>query len=59
MTAGADVVAPALADFRRKPQFGFSDCLIVAVARRAGQLPLGTFDRDHGRLDGASTLKGA
>jgi predicted nucleic-acid-binding protein len=51
-----DVVAKALHHFRRKPALGFSDCLILEVARRAGHLPLGTFDRSRGRLDGAQRL---
>lgn len=53
-----DVVALALAHLQKKPTLGFSDCLILEIARKAGHLPLGTFDRDLGRLDGASRLKG-
>jgi predicted nucleic-acid-binding protein len=52
----ADVVVGALARFRRRPALGFSDCLMLEVARKAGHLPLGTFDRDLGRLEGAETL---
>jgi predicted nucleic-acid-binding protein len=52
----ADAVAAALEHFRRYPGLGFSDCLIVEAARRAGHLPLGTFDQDLGRLDGAQAL---
>jgi predicted nucleic-acid-binding protein len=52
-----DVVASALAHFHKKPALGFSDCLILEVARKAGHLPVGTFDRDLGRLDGATRLK--
>ena len=48
-----DVVTAALAHFRRKPSLGFSDCLVLEIARKAGHLPLGTFDRDLGKLDGA------
>src|SRR5215212_6317137 len=44
----ADVVAAAVAQLRKKPTLGFSDCLILEVARRAGHLPLGTFDRQLG-----------
>jgi predicted nucleic-acid-binding protein len=51
-----DVVAAALESFRQRPALGFSDCLILEVARRAGHLPLGTFDRDLGKLDGAHRL---
>lgn len=52
-----DVVALALDHLQRKPALGFSDCLILEIARKAGHLPLGTFDRDFGRLDGVSKLK--
>jgi predicted nucleic-acid-binding protein len=51
-----DVVAKALEHFRKKPSLGFSDCLILEVARRAGHLPLGTFDRTLAKLDGAERL---
>ena len=27
-------------------------CLVLALARRAGHLPLGTFDRELAKLDG-------
>src|SRR5689334_21493634 len=40
-----DVVAAALEQYRRKPSLGFADCLILEVARKAGHLPLGTFDK--------------
>lgn len=53
-----DVVALALLFFERKPALGFSDCLILETARKAGHLPLGTFDRDLGRLEDAIRLKG-
>lgn len=49
----ADVVTAALARFRHKPSLGFSDCLVLEIARKAGHVPLGTFDRDLGKLDGA------
>jgi predicted nucleic-acid-binding protein len=52
----ADVVNSALDQFRRRPALGFSDCLILEVARKAGHLPLGTFDRDLGKLEGANRL---
>ncbi len=51
-----DVVAAALAQYRKKPGLGFSDCLVLEVARRSGNLPLGTFDHDLGKLDGAQRL---
>jgi predicted nucleic-acid-binding protein len=51
-----DSVAAALGHFRRRPALGFSDCLILEVARKAGHLPLGTFDRDLGKLAGTQRL---
>lgn len=52
----AETVAAALEHYRKKPALGFSDCLVLEVARRAGHLPLGTFDRDLARLEGARKL---
>jgi len=52
----ADVVAAALDQFRKHPALGFSDCLILEVARKAGHLPLGTFDRGFGKLTGTQKL---
>jgi predicted nucleic-acid-binding protein len=51
-----DVVAAALDKFRTRPAVGFSDCLMLEIARRAGHLPLGTFDRNLSRLEGAYKL---
>jgi predicted nucleic-acid-binding protein len=51
-----EAVAAALETFRRRPALGFSDCLLVELARKAGHLPLGTFDRDLSKLDGATRL---
>ena len=48
-----DVVSAALGRLRARPSLGFSDCLLVELARKAGHLPLGTFDRDLAKLDGA------
>jgi len=52
----ADAVAAALEQYRKKPAVSFSDCLVLEVARKAGHLPLGTFDRDLAKLDGAQRL---
>jgi predicted nucleic-acid-binding protein len=52
----ADVVERALSQFRARPALGFSDCLVLEVARKAGHLPLGTFDRGLSRLEGAERL---
>jgi predicted nucleic-acid-binding protein len=51
-----EVVANALEHFRRRPALGFSDCLILEIARRAGHLPLGSFDRALGRLPDVERL---
>ena len=52
----SEVVSAALEHFQKKPALGFSDCLLFEVARKAGHLPVGTFDRDLGRLHGAERL---
>jgi predicted nucleic-acid-binding protein len=52
----AEVVAAAVAQFRKKPTLGFSDCLIVEAARKAGYTPVGTFDRELGKLDDVQRL---
>ena len=52
----SDTVARALALFRDRPALGFSDCLVLEVARAAGHLPLGTFDRDLAARDGAARI---
>lgn len=51
-----DVVAAALKNFRLKPALGFSDCMLLELARKAGHLPLGTFDRALGKLEGVQAL---
>jgi predicted nucleic acid-binding protein len=51
-----EVVASALSLLRRHSRLGFSDCLMLATARAAGHEPLGTFDRDLARADGAIKL---
>lgn len=53
---GSEVVAYALERFRKRPALGFSDCLMLEAARKAGHLPLGTFDRVLGKLEGAEKL---
>jgi predicted nucleic-acid-binding protein len=52
----ADVVGRALEVFRSRPPLGFSDCLVLEIARKAGHLPLGTFDRQLSRFEGAERL---
>jgi predicted nucleic-acid-binding protein len=50
------VVEAALEQFRKRPALGFSDCLVVEIARKAGHLPLGSFYRDLARLPGVERL---
>jgi predicted nucleic-acid-binding protein len=52
----ADAVAEALDHYRRRPALSFSDCLVLEVARKAGNLPLGTFDRELAKLEGVQKL---
>ena len=52
----ADVVASAVRLFRKRPVLGFSDCLVLEIARKAGHLPLGTLDRELSKLDGAERI---
>jgi predicted nucleic-acid-binding protein len=53
----ADVVADALELFRSRPNLGFSDCLMLNLARKSGYLPLGTFDRNLAPIEGARKLR--
>ena len=53
----SDVVAAAIESFRKRPSLGFSDCLVLEIARKSGNLPLGTFDRELSKLDDAVRLQ--
>jgi predicted nucleic-acid-binding protein len=52
----SEAVVAALARYLKKPSVGFSDCLVLEVARKAGHLPLGTFDRNLSKLAGTQRL---
>ena len=52
----SDVVTAALDLFRSRPALGFSDCLMLQLARKAGHLPLGTFDRGLAKVQGTQKL---
>ena len=52
----SETVVAAVERFRRRSALGFSDCLVLEVARKRGHVPLGTFDRDLGKVDGAERL---
>jgi predicted nucleic-acid-binding protein len=51
-----EALAAALDLFRQRPSLGFSDCLMLELARKAGHLPLATFDRALGKVEGAQKL---
>ena len=52
-----DVVAAALESFQEHATLRFFDCLLLERARKAGHLPLGTFDRALARLDGTERIE--
>jgi predicted nucleic-acid-binding protein len=52
----ADAVRAALDRYRAKPAPSFSHCLVLEIAHKPGHLPLGTFDRTLGKLEGAQRL---
>lgn len=51
-----ETVAAALLRFRARPPVEFSDCLVLEIARRAGHVPLGTFDRALAKTEGAEAV---
>jgi predicted nucleic acid-binding protein len=51
-----EVVHAALETFQKRPSLGWSDCLILEIARKAGHVPLGTLDRGLSKLDGADAV---
>ena len=52
----SEIAATALVHYRGNPRISFSDCLVLEIARKAGHLPVGTFDRQLAKLDGAQRL---
>lgn len=52
----ADTIAAALDAFKRRPALGFLDCLVFEIARKAGHLPVGTFDKGLAKLAEAKQL---
>jgi len=51
-----EIIQSALSRFRARPSVEFADCLIVEIARKSGHLPLGTFDKSLGKLEGTHQL---
>ena len=56
MFQDAELIQAAIAIFREKPGIQFADAVILESARRAGHLPLGTFDRKLSTRKGAVLL---
>lgn len=52
----SEVVSAALEHYRRRPSISFSDCMVLEIARKAGHLPLATFDKDLAKLEGTQGL---
>jgi len=52
----ADVVTAALVHYRRRSAVDFSDCLVLEIARKAGHLPVATFDRHFAKVDNVHRL---
>jgi len=52
-----EVVNSALVHFRKRSMVAFSDCLVLEIARKAGHIPVGTFDREFAKLDDARRLR--
>lgn len=51
-----DVVRFAFDDYKSSRGAAFTDCLIVAIARKNGHLPVGTFDRKLAKLPDVDAL---
>jgi predicted nucleic-acid-binding protein len=52
-----DLVAAALSSYQANAGIGFSDALILEAARRAGHLPVGTFDKRFAKADEVDLLR--
>lgn len=53
----AEVVASALRHYRSRSTVDFSDCLVLEIARKAGHLPVGTFDRNFAKFADVQRLR--
>ena len=53
----AEVVTSALDRYRTRSAVDFSDCLVLEIARKAGHLPVATFDRNFAKLDDVHRLR--
>ena len=52
----ADVIRAALSEFKSHPKADLVDCMIVATARKAGHIPVGTFDKALARIDAVASI---
>ena len=51
-----NVVRTALALYRSRGRIDFEDCMILEIARKAGHLPLATFDKALGKAAGSQLV---
>lgn len=49
-------VAEALLLYKSHSGVAFSDCMILAVSKKAGHTPLGTFDTKLAKIDGTALI---
>jgi len=52
-----DVVRAALELYLPQRTVDFTDCLLLEIARKAGHTPLGTLDKDLGKLEGPELVR--
>ena len=52
----SDAVRWALNDFESHQGVGFTDCLVAAIAKKNGHVPLGTFDRKLSKLPSVQSI---
>lgn len=52
----SDAVRGALEAFAGNRGVGFTDCLVVAIARKNGHIPVGTFDKKLSKLTYAQAI---
>jgi predicted nucleic-acid-binding protein len=50
------VVRAAIARYQARSKVGFDDCMILEIARKAGHVPLATFDKALERAEGAHVI---
>ncbi len=50
------VVRAAQGLYQSRGKLDFGDCLLLEIARKAGHVPLATFDKALGKAEGAETL---